>query len=76
VRLNEKSVRDNRAESAQRRDKTELTDLFTEVEIQLDAAQAFLSMLHLDCVLGRQFHQAEGKEHYNSDKDARHNSLP
>ena len=75
MRLNEKKVGHDRAESAERGDKAELADFFAEIKIDC-VARVELSMLQRQSVLARKFRDAECEQHRESEENAAHSSLP
>jgi hypothetical protein len=57
--LKEKGVRDDCSKSAQSRDKPELAEFFTEVEIKFDSVEMFLSMKHRQVAFNWQLERPE-----------------
>ncbi len=59
VGLNEKDIGDERAKTAQPRDKSKLTDLFAQARIEINRAEMQAAVGGGDRMLGRQFGGAE-----------------
>jgi hypothetical protein len=76
VRLNEKSVGHNRSKSAQGGNESQLPDFLSELEIKLDASEMLLSMDRSQVALDWQLERSEGKQSYQHEKGAYHNSFP
>jgi hypothetical protein len=89
VRLHKKNVSNNRAKSTEGRDKTELPNLLSKIEIELDAAKMFLSMNGGEFAFDGQFCGTEHKHDYEHEyqpsvaaatyglaSETRHNSFP
>jgi len=76
MRLDEKSIGDNRSKSAQCGDESELPKFFAEIEIEFDAAEMFLPVKIRKIAFDRQFQQAHYDQHRQRDQASRHNSFP
>jgi hypothetical protein len=76
MRSNEKHIGDDRPESAQGGDETELAKFLSKIQIKFDAAKMFLSMLRKDSALRGQFDCAENEENNDNGNETDHNSLP
>ena len=74
--LNEKRIGDDRTESAQGGDETELAKLLSKIQIKFDTAKMFLSMLRKDGALPGQLDCAESEEDNDNRNETDHNSLP
>jgi hypothetical protein len=76
VRLDKESVGDDGSKPAQSSDKSELPDLFTKIEIELDTAEMFLPVKSRKIAFDRQFEQAHYDQDRQRDQASRHNSFP
>jgi hypothetical protein len=76
MRLNEKSIGNNRSKSAQGGDESELPDFLSEIEIKFDASEMLLSMDRSQVALNWQLERSECDQSYQHEKDAYHNSFP
>jgi hypothetical protein len=76
MRLDEKSIGDNRSKSAQSCDESELPEFFAKIEIKFDAPEMFLPVKNREIAFDRQFEQAHHDQHGQRDQASRHNSFP
>ena len=76
MRLNEKSIGDNRSKSAQGGNESQLPDFLSEIEIKFDASEMLLSMDRSQVALNWQLKRSECKQSYEREKGAYHNSFP
>jgi hypothetical protein len=75
VRLNKKGIGDQGTETAQRRDKSKLTDLVAKPQIESNRAKMQASMDRGDRMLCRQFRGAEQRHAQKDNENPHHNSL-
>ena len=75
VRPNEKDIRHQRTEAAQRRDKSELADLFPQPQVESNRAEMLVAMNRRYGVFGRQFRGAKQSQAEKDDEEPHHNSL-
>ena len=75
LRLDEKRVRDERAETAQGRDEPELAKLFAQIEIEIHRAEIQLAMRFPQPVLHRHPDGAEKQNTQDHRDGAHHNSF-
>jgi hypothetical protein len=76
MRLNEKSVGDNRSKSAQGGNESQLADFLSEIEIKRHASEMLFSMNRRQVALNWQLERSECDQSYEHQKDAYHNSFP
>ena len=75
MRLDEKSVRDQRAKTAQRRDEPELPQLFAQIEIEIHRAEMQLPIRFRKRVFHRQARGAEKQNTQDRGHRSHHNSF-
>ena len=76
MRLNEKSIGDNRSKSAQGGNESQLPDFLSEIEIKFDASEMLLSMDRGQVALNWQLERSKCDQSDQHEKDAYHNSFP
>jgi hypothetical protein len=76
MRLNEKSIRNNRSKSAQGGNESKLADFLSEIEIEFDASEMLLPVDRGQVPLNWQLERSECDQSYEHQKDAYHNSFP
>jgi hypothetical protein len=76
MRLNEKSIGDNRSKSAQGGNEPELPYFLSEIEIEFDASEMLLPMDRGQVPLNWQLERSECDQSYHYEKEAYHNSFP
>jgi hypothetical protein len=73
--LDEKGIGNQGAKTAQRRDKSSLTDLFAKPQVENNRAKMQVSMGCGDRALCRQFRGAEQRETQEHNENPHHNAL-
>ena len=74
--LNEKSIGNDRSESAQGSNESQLPNFLPEIEIKRDSSEVLLSMNGSQIAFNWQLERAEADQSEQHEKGAYHNSFP